>query len=181
MDDHEYEQIVNSFYEPTYRFALSLARNSDDACELTQETFARLLTKGRQLRDRSKARAWLFTTLYRISIGWKRREANLPHFEISLVEEELPPVNPATVDQLDGSLTIEALFELDERYRAPLMLFYLEEHGYREIAEILDIPVGTVMSRLARGKAVLRQVLGSKAAGADAKIVPVEQRKPQSQ
>jgi RNA polymerase sigma-70 factor (ECF subfamily) len=173
VDEHEYEQIVNSFYQAAYRFALSLAQNADDASELTQETFARLLAKAGQLRDQSKVRAWLFTTLYRIFIGWKRRESNLPHFEISVVEQELPPVTPATVDQLDGSIALEALLELDERYRAPLMLFYLEEHGYREIAEILDIPVGTVMSRLSRGKALLRQVLASKAAGVNPKILPI--------
>jgi RNA polymerase sigma-70 factor (ECF subfamily) len=85
------------------------------------------------------------------------------------------------VDQIDGQRALDALLELDERYRAPLMLFYLEEHGYREIAEILDIPIGTVMSRLSRGKTVLRQILGSSAAGADAKILPLQPEQPESQ
>jgi len=181
VDEHEYEHIVNSYYEPAYRFALSLARNPDEASELTQETFARLLAQSSRLRDSSKARAWLFTTLYRIFIGWRRREASLPHFEISVVEQELPPVTPSMMDQIDGQRALDALLELDERYRAPLMLFYLEEHGYREIAEILDIPIGTVMSRLSRGKIVLRQILGSRAAGADAKILPLQPGKSKSQ
>ena len=59
-----YEQAVNSFYEPLYGFAYSLSGNENDACELTQETFARLLSKSAQVREESKLKSWLFTTLY---------------------------------------------------------------------------------------------------------------------
>jgi RNA polymerase sigma-70 factor (ECF subfamily) len=86
----DYEQVVASYYEGLYGFAYSLAGNKDDACELAQETFARLLAKSDQVRDRSKIKSWLFTTLYRIYLGWKRREARLPHLEIASVEHELP-------------------------------------------------------------------------------------------
>jgi RNA polymerase sigma-70 factor, ECF subfamily len=94
VNEADYEQAVNSFYEGLYRFAFSLAGNADDACELTQETFARLFAKGGQLRDRSKVKAWLFTTLYRIYLGWKRRETQHPHLEIASVEDELPRSRP---------------------------------------------------------------------------------------
>jgi RNA polymerase sigma-70 factor (ECF subfamily) len=175
VDENEYEQVVNSFYESAYRFAFSLSRNADDASELTQETFARLLTKGGQICDHSKARAWLFTTLYRIFIGWKRRETNLPHFEISAVEQELPPVNPSTVDSLENETVLQALLELDEHYRVPLMLYYLDDHPYHEIAKLLDIPIGTVMSRLSRGKTLMRGALAAKAIGARDGIIPLDQ------
>lgn len=171
----EYEQVVNSCYESAYRLAFSLARNPDDAAELTQETFARLLAKGGQLRDHSKVQAWLFTTLYRIFIGWKRRETNLPHFEISTVERELP-VTPAALDQLDGHTVLNALLEIDQRYRAPLMLFYLEDLCYREIAAVLGIPAGTVMSRISRGKNLVRWALANPDAGQKNKIVPLDVR-----
>ena len=96
VDDLDYEQIVAAHHEPLYRFAFSLAGNPDDAAELTQETYVRLLTKGGQLRDRSKVKTWLFTTLYRIFLGWRRHATRFPHFEISAVEPELPHFTPAS-------------------------------------------------------------------------------------
>src|SRR5258708_5603252 len=95
VNEMDYEQAVSSFYEALYGFAYGLAGNENDACELTQEAFARLLTKGGQVRDRSKLKSWLFTTLYRVFLGWKNREARLPHLELSSVEHELPVVTPA--------------------------------------------------------------------------------------
>ena len=66
---------------------------------------------------------------------------------------------PVAADRLDGDAVVHALLDLQEIYRAPLSLFYLQEHSYREIADILNLPVGTVMSRISRGKAQLRKQL----------------------
>ena len=155
------ELTVETYHEGLFAFALSLAGNRDDACELTQETFCRFASKGYQLRDLARVKTWLFTTLYRVFLGWKRRESRLPHFEMSTVESELPHLSPDVVENADAGLVTEALLQLEERYRAPLMLFYLEDHSYEEISEILDVPVGTVMSRLSRGKEQLRRVLAA--------------------
>lgn len=171
----DYEQAVSSFYEGLYGFAYSLAGNENDACELTQETFTRLLTKGGQLRDHSKLKSWLFTTLYRQFLGWRSREARLPHLEISSVENELPLVSPEIVDTLEQETVREALLGIDERYRTVLTLFYLEEHSYEEIARILEIPIGTVMSRLSRAKALMKQALAGKCDGANPKVIPFHQ------
>jgi RNA polymerase sigma-70 factor (ECF subfamily) len=67
--------------------------------------------------------------------------------------------SPSPEKQLDGASVMAALQKLDETYRAPLALFYLEEHSYRDIAEILEIPIGTVMSRISRGKQLLRKTV----------------------
>lgn len=171
----DYEQAVSSFYEGLYGFAYSLAGNESDACELTQETFTRLLTKGGQLRDRSKLKSWLFTTLYRQFLGWRNRQTRLPHLEISSVENELPLVSPEIVDTLEQETVREALLGIDERYRTALTLFYLDEHSYEEIARVLEIPIGTVMSRLSRGKALMRQALAGKCGGARPKVIPIHQ------
>jgi len=152
----DYEQAAATYYEALYAFGYSLARNEDDACELTQETFCRLLTKGGQLRDPSKVKSCLFTTLYRVFLGWKDRQARLPHFEISSVEGELPIITPEHVDVLRDEAIRDALLELEEHYRSPLMLFYMNDHSYEEIAGILGVPIGTVMARLSRAKGLLR-------------------------
>ena len=175
MNEVDYEGAVSSFYEPLYGFAYGLSGNENDACELTQETFARLIAKSGQVRDESKVKSWLFTTLYRVFLGWKNRERRLPHFEISSVEHELPSIAAELVDTMEHDAVREALFKIDERYRVPLMLYYLEEHSYEEIAKLLEIPIGTVMSRLSRAKALMRESLAAKSMGEQRKILPLDQ------
>ena len=92
-----------------------------------------------------------------------------PHDEISDVESKLPPIESDAVRSLEGRDVMAALAQIDEVFRAPLVLFYLEDHSYKEIAEILDVPPGTVMSRLWRGKALLRAKLEDSATGAGEK------------
>lgn len=159
VDELDYEQITALHHESLYRFAFSLAGNPDDAAELTQEAYVRLLNKSWQLRDQSRVKSWLCTTLYRIFLGWKRRESRFPHLEVLSVEEELPPLTPEIADQLDGEVAMDAALELEEHFRVPLVLHYLQCLSYREIAEVLNVPIGTVMSRLSRGKDLLRQRL----------------------
>lgn len=175
VNDLDYEQAVAAFYEALYAFGYSLAGNEDDACELTQETFCRLLTKGGQVRDPARLKSWLFTTLYRVFLGWKERQARLPHCEIGSVERELPAITPELVDRLENEAIRDALMELDEHYRLPLMLYYLEDHSYAEIAGILDVPIGTVMSRLSRAKALLRERLVARGIGVENNVVPIRQ------
>jgi RNA polymerase sigma-70 factor (ECF subfamily) len=160
MDETLFENLVNTHYEPLYRFALSLARSEADAGDLVQQTFYRWAAKGDQLRDKSKAKSWLFTTLHREFLGQRRHEDKFPKVEISSMDgEELPADSPMPEKQLDGASVMSALQRLEETYRAPLALFYLEEHSYRDIAEILEVPIGTVMSRISRGKELLRKTI----------------------
>lgn len=163
MDELDYEKIVALHHHDLYRFAYSLEGNADDASELTQETYYRLLSNDRQLRDATRIKAWLFTTLYRVFLGQKRHSTRFPHLTISSVEHELPVLTPEMVNQMDGLLVMEALLEIDEHHRTPLALFYLQNLSYREIAEILDVPIGTVMSRLSRSKIALRDRLAARA------------------
>lgn len=179
MDELDYEKVVTLYHEDLYRFAFSLARNADEAAELTQESYYRLLTKGGQLRDPSKVKSWLFTTLYRIFLGQKRHTNRFPHLDIYAVEQELPALTPQIMDGMDGALVLETLCEIDEHHRAPLTLFYLQNLSYREIAEMLEVPIGTVMSRLARGKDVLRERLTARAVDRNcSNVVPVNLRQP---
>jgi len=159
LDPQSFEDIVSSYYESLYRFAFSLARSEADARDLTQETFHQLGAKAGQLRDASKAKSWLFTTLYRSFVDTRRRSSRHPEVDSTAVEHELPSLEPEAPGKLDAAAALAALGRLDETYRVPLALFYLEDHSYLEIAGILGIPIGTVMSRLSRGRALLRELL----------------------
>lgn len=165
MDDVDYEKAVALYHEDLHRFALSLTRNPDDARDLTQESYCRLLSKSGQLRDHTKVKSWLFTTLYRVFLGWKRHEKRFPHIEISTAESDLLPLTPEIVDKMDASVIRDALNEIDEHHRTPLVLFYLQSLSYKEIAELLDVPIGTVMSRLSRAKVILRTLVTARVAG----------------
>lgn len=144
---------------PLYRFGLSLSRRESDAADLTQQTFFLWASKGHQLRDASKVKTWLFTSLYREFLGRKRQQDRFVDSENNPEAVAAQVVPASVVNQLDGDIVQRALLALEEIYRAPLTLFYLQQHSYKEIAETLEIPIGTVMSRISRGKAQLRHAL----------------------
>jgi RNA polymerase sigma-70 factor (ECF subfamily) len=155
----EFESLVARYYSSLYKFAYSLTQAEADACDLTQQTFYVWATKGHQLRDTSKVKTWLFTTLHREFLESRRRHNRFPHYELSQMDHELPAVSPATINQLDSQGVMQALARVDEVYKAPVSLFYLRDCSYKEIAEILDIPMGTVKSRIARGIGQLHSIL----------------------
>jgi RNA polymerase sigma-70 factor (ECF subfamily) len=157
MPSDDFEQIVSQHYEPLYRFALSLTHSEADACDLTQQTFYLWATKGHQLRDRSRAKSWLFTVLHREFLNIRKRAVRFPHFELSEENDNLPTILPEMVDTLDAARVLELLGQVQEPYRAALILFYMEDCSYKEIADILQVPLGTVRSRIFRGMAQLQQ------------------------
>lgn len=180
MRSGSFEQLVHECYDRLFRFAISLTHNHDDALDLTQQTFARWAEKGHQLRDGTKAKTWLFTVLYREFVaGWRQRR----HFvEVAMDETDGHPAQPgaeSTRVAADARVALDALASLEELFRAPLTLFYLQDHSYREIAEILGVPIGTVMSRLARGRAQLRAHLENPAQPREAGIIPMPRVKEQ--
>jgi RNA polymerase sigma-70 factor, ECF subfamily len=158
MPGPDFETVVALYYEPLYRFAISLTRSEADACDLAQQTFYMWATKGHQLRDASKAKSWLFTTLYRAFLESRRNLTRFPHSELNEAEADLPVILPEAARQLDALQAVEALGQVDEVYRGPVALFYLEDCSYQEIADILQVPMGTVKSRLARGLGQLRHI-----------------------
>lgn len=161
MPDPYFENLVELYYRELYRFAYGLVRNDADAADLTQQTFFIWANKGHQLRDAAQVKSWLFTTLHREFLQKHRRESRFSHQEISLVEEELPQVAPDTIQKMDARLLLDFLGRLDALYRGPLVLYYLEDMPYKEIASVLGVPLGTVQSRISRGKALLYQMLTS--------------------
>jgi len=157
--DPKFEQLVQLYYRDLYRFGFSLAGNEADACDLTQETFYIWARKGHQLRDPAKVKAWLFTTLHRQFLQTRRHETRFKDEPIDEASPELPAIAADCVNRIDARTLPSFLGQLDETYRAPLVLYYLEDLSYNEIAETLAVPLGTVQSRIARAKIKLLQLL----------------------
>jgi len=147
------ERLVEEHSASLYRYAYRLTGSSADAEDLTQEAFLKAQQNLAQLRDAERARPWLFSILRNAYLHRARAERHCVPLDAAgdLAEpmpEPLPDIDP---EQLQAALN-----ELSDVYRIPLILFYFEGFGYREIAEQMELPIGTVMSRLARAKAHLR-------------------------
>jgi len=152
------QELVGLFYESLYRYAYRLSGSAPDADDLTQETFCKAQTQFRNLRNAERAKPWLFSicrNLYLHRLRTEKQRPTVPLDAVAEIPEDLPEDLPA----IDPEQLQEALDELPELFRTPLILFYFEEFSYRDIAEQMDLPIGTVMSRLARAKATLRQRL----------------------
>ena len=148
-------QVVSDHYEAMFRYAFRLAGRSHDAEDLTQQAF--LVARGKLvgLRDEGALRSWLFTVLRNIYLRQLRRRSPLLAGGASMALEEVPAA--ADPEPLDGQQLQAAIDRLPDEQRLPLLMFYFEKLSYRQIAEALDIPTGTVMSRLARAKDRLRR------------------------
>ena len=169
----DFEGVVAAYYEPLYKFAFSLSREEADACDLTQQTFYVWATKGHQLRDVTKVKTWLFTTLHRQFLESRRRRTRFPQQNLESAEIEMPLLSPEAASTLDAGQVLQSLAQVDEVYQAPVALFYLEDYPYKEIAEILEVPLGTVKSRIARGIGQLQKILAADiAAGGGSKTKP---------
>jgi RNA polymerase sigma factor (sigma-70 family) len=162
----DFQTLVDQHYAPLFRFAMSLTRTETDAGDLVQETFLTWAAKGHQLRDTSKVKTWLFTTLHRRFLETQRRAARFPHLELAEAEQELPTIEPDMVSHLDARAVVELLAQVDSQFQAAVALFYLEDYSYNEIAAILEVPLGTVKSRIARGLAQLKTLVLKREPGA---------------
>ena len=157
--EYPFDQVIEQFYAPLYRFAFSLAKNSHEAADLTQQTFFIYAEKYEKIRDTQKTKSWLFTTLYREFLRIIRKKKPIYYDEPEVLEQANTSVPPQAVRSLEAHEAMEKLNEIDEIYRTPLSLFYLSNNSYKEISKILDVPIGTIMSRIARGKGILKQLL----------------------
>ncbi|HEV8001129.1 MAG TPA: RNA polymerase sigma factor [Planctomycetaceae bacterium] len=149
-------ELARLHYALLYRYAYRLCGSAEEAEDLTQQAFLTAHRRLHQLRDANSAKSWLCailrnTFLTRVS---QRAVRVVPlHGLWDPVQEQSPTAT------FDSSELQQVLSELPEEFRSPLILYYFEEFSYRQIAEQLDVPIGTVMSRLARAKSHLRRRL----------------------
>src|SRR4051812_15798229 len=113
----QFEAIVGKFYEPLFRFAMSLTRMESDARDLTQQTFYVWAIKGHQLRDLSKVKTWLFTTLHRSFLVAQRRNIRFPNRPLEEISEHLQAHSPDFADHADSRQVLSALARVDKVYQ----------------------------------------------------------------
>ena len=150
------------------RYALALCGDPGRADDLVQDTLERALVKA-HLWQGGNLRAWLFTLMHNIFVNqWKQAQ----HMEFR-ADEDLPetPVRPAQQDALDLRDLERALAQLSPDHREVLLLVGLEELSYEQCAEVIGVPIGTVMSRLARARDRLRKLIASGASNGPLKRV----------
>lgn len=161
-----FEGEVLEHLDAMYSFALKLSRSRDEAQDLVSETMLRALERWEQYQLGTNARAWLFTILYRIFVSRKRR---IDARELPLAEESESGSSREVVGDADpeghfydsfvDEEVTRAIDELPDEYRTAVVLSDLHGLRYAEIAAVLDIPEGTVKSRLFRGRRILQKKL----------------------
>lgn len=151
------------------RYAIALAGNAALADDLVQDTIERALRQSGQLREQERLSGWLRRILYNLYIDEIRRKRSRGKQEdITDLGDNAELSTPAS-DKGEIRAFVRAVNQLSAEHRQILLLVGLQELSYREIAEELDIPIGTVMSRLARARERLRQVMET---GSAAEILP---------
>jgi RNA polymerase sigma factor (sigma-70 family) len=170
------QAIVSEQYAALYRFGLALAKNESEAADLTQETFLILAKHQEQIREPERIKCWLFTTLRREFLRKVRIHTAHPEVEFQPEEHEVQAMEPSALRSIDARTALAALLMVEESYRPALELFYLGDLSYKEISVTLGIPIGTVMSRLSRGKEQLRRALATALEGDPQKIIPLPKK-----
>ena len=154
-------QLADNYYADVYRYAYRLSGATAEADDLTQQTFLMALQRVHQLREPSRAKAWLFAVLRSCFLKGCRKRVPLTagslELDIGMIPEEVSEL------EVDSEQLQKALNELSEEFRLVLVMFYFEQLSYKEIASALEVAKGTVMSRLARAKRQLRYKLISTA------------------
>ena len=171
--DARFEQDVVPFHEQLYPAALRMTRNSSDAEDLVQETFTKAYAAFHQFMPGTNLRAWLHRILANTFINSYRKKHREPVQAVGTEFDDdwqtgsdplSPPARSAeaqAMERLADSDILRALRALPEEFRVTVYLADIEGYPYKEIAEMMGTPIGTVMSRLHRGRAKLREKLAS--------------------
>jgi RNA polymerase sigma-70 factor (ECF subfamily) len=173
--DERFEQDVVPFMSQLYPAALRMTRNHSDAEDLVQETFAKAYAAFHQFKPGTNLRAWLHRILANTFINTYRKKRREPIQDLGAEFSDdwqtgndplAPPARSAETEALErlaDSDVLQALRDLPEEFRVAIYLADIEGYPYKQIAEMMGTPIGTVMSRLHRGRARLRAQLAGHA------------------
>jgi RNA polymerase sigma-70 factor, ECF subfamily len=176
-DRVRFEEEALQLSDQVYQVARRLAGSREEAEDLVQETYARAFRAWRSFQPGTNLRAWLFRILTNLNIDRGRRIQRSPdmqpleendYFLYNKLEESAGEGNVderRVVERLSQNDTVVALADLPHDFRDVVLLVDLADFTYSDAAQILDIPIGTVMSRLHRGRRMLKRALAESAAG----------------
>lgn len=151
------EKLLDEHQEAVFRYAFRLSGCSSTAEDISQEVFLRAFRNLHQLRDQAAARGWLLVIARNEFMRWCRKSKA---GGISVDPQDCDILDDIEQPQVDNQEWVEsALRQLPDDFRLVLLMYYFEELSYAEIAEQLNIPLGTVMSRLNRGRAHMKTAL----------------------
>jgi len=150
-------QLVAEHHQAVYGYAYRLTGSVHDAEDLTQQVFLAAQRKIGQLRSIDMAKSWLFAILRNCFLKDRQRRRPILAADLELRIDTIPAAPQK--EEIDRDRLQDALNQLPDAFRLATVMFYFEECSYKEIAERLDVPIGTVMSRLARARANLRSML----------------------
>jgi RNA polymerase sigma-70 factor (ECF subfamily) len=173
----QFEETTFCFMEQLYRLAYSRLGNAQDAEDVIQETYLKAFRGFAAVRDRSSAKNWLTQILINAVRDHRRREKRVVKtVDLETLDEELlndsnqcSPEEALCRSEIDP-LLLRALTGIPESFLTPLLLREIYESSYDQIASILDIPIGTVMSRLYRGRRMLRHALSPETIADDCSV-----------
>ena len=161
----KFKKLTYPHMKLLYNMALKYCGNDFDAEDIVQETYLMAFNKFHQLRDKTKCKPWLLTILrnnFLKSYHKKKTRQKLQETDyINFLEASLLVNNPENilVKASNRQTILKAMDQLPEKYKEVLLLYYMDEMLYKDIANILDIPIGTVMSRLTRARGSLKVIL----------------------
>ncbi|WP_435531444.1 sigma-70 family RNA polymerase sigma factor [Ruania halotolerans] len=181
--ERRFEDDAMPYLDQLYGAALRMTRNPADAEDLVQETFAKAFAAFAQYKPGTNLKAWLYRILTNTFINTYRKKQRTPlqsdadqvedwqiHRAASHTSTGLRSAETEALDALGSSEVKDALAQLGEDFRLAVYLADVEGFAYKEIAEIMDTPIGTVMSRLHRGRAQLRELLAEHARSLGMKV-----------
>jgi RNA polymerase sigma-70 factor, ECF subfamily len=153
-------ELIHIYQSPLFIFINRIIHNNDDAMDITQETLFKAYRSIKSFKYKSKFSTWLFQIGYNESINLIRKHARHCEIEKSIAVKINNDYHTAEIENTELSEEIEkSLHELKQEQRLALHLLYKEEKSYKEIADIMEIPVNTVKSHIRRGKDLLKQRL----------------------
>ncbi|WP_285422265.1 sigma-70 family RNA polymerase sigma factor [Pseudomonas sp. efr-133-TYG-23] len=166
---HELDEPLRELLPRLRRFAVSLTRNTSSADDLVQATLERAINRWGDKRPEGDLRAWLFSILYRQFLDAQRRTRRYARMLDFFTGRE--DVQPSVERTVMAQSTLQAFDQLNTEQRALLLWVSVEGLSYKEVAEILDVPLGTVMSRLSRARQALRQLSDGEIASPSLRIL----------